>query len=245
MSHFEEVFERIKLATNAKTQVALAEVLGIRQSSISDAKRRNSIPSDWYMKLFEKFGLNPDWLKEGDGPMYLKTSDGGYTPYDGPMAARVREEAAHYAEPESKATVATVYSLECQPGANQPGDETADTSAIGSFKLNPVGKLAVPQSLSGPSTVVFRMDTGSMEPVVNRNAFIGVDRSQTSLRSGELFMIHMPYENGLAVKRVFSDTGQARFILRSENESHPEDYLPVKEQEARVFGRVLWVIQRF
>ena len=63
MTFFQEVYDRIRCATNARTQTELAAVLEIRQSSISDAKRRNSIPSDWYMKLFEKFGLNPDWIK--------------------------------------------------------------------------------------------------------------------------------------------------------------------------------------
>ena len=54
MTFFQEVYDRIRCATNARTQTELAAVLEIRQSSISDAKRRNSIPSDWYMKLFEK-----------------------------------------------------------------------------------------------------------------------------------------------------------------------------------------------
>ena len=57
MPAFAEIYERIKLATNSRTQVELAEVLDIRQSSISDAKRRNSVPGDWFMKLFEKFGI--------------------------------------------------------------------------------------------------------------------------------------------------------------------------------------------
>ena len=52
---FTEIYERIKLATNCRTQVELAELLNIRQSSISDAKRRDSVPGDWYMKLFERF----------------------------------------------------------------------------------------------------------------------------------------------------------------------------------------------
>lgn len=85
MPAFAEIYERIKLATSSRTQVELAEVLDIRQSSISDAKRRNSVPGDWYMKLFEKFGLNPDWLKQGVGPMYLRTEH-GYMPQDAPAA---------------------------------------------------------------------------------------------------------------------------------------------------------------
>ena len=82
---FTEIYERIKLATNCRTQVELAELLNIRQSSISDAKRRDSVPGDWYMKLFEHFGLNPDWLKYGVGPLYLRT-DKGYCPQEAPQA---------------------------------------------------------------------------------------------------------------------------------------------------------------
>ena len=82
---FTEIYERIKLATNCRTQVELAELLNIRQSSISDAKRRDSVPGDWYMKLFERFGLNPDWLKYGVGPLYLRT-DKGYCPQEAPQA---------------------------------------------------------------------------------------------------------------------------------------------------------------
>ncbi len=97
MTFFQEVYDRIRCATNARTQTELAAVLEIRQSSISDAKRRNSIPSDWYMKLFEKFGLNPDWIKSGTGPMFLKI-DQVYTPVEGPPEG-FHEEPAHYADP--------------------------------------------------------------------------------------------------------------------------------------------------
>ncbi|TIH19918.1 hypothetical protein D0S45_00850 [Marinifilum sp. JC120] len=57
------------------TQVRLAEVLGIRQSSISDAKRRNSIPSDWLLKALEVAGVDPNWIRTGLGPKYRVLSD--------------------------------------------------------------------------------------------------------------------------------------------------------------------------
>ena len=57
------------------TQVRLAEVLGIRQSSISDAKRRNSIPSDWLLKALEVSGVDPNWVRTGAGPKYRVLSD--------------------------------------------------------------------------------------------------------------------------------------------------------------------------
>ena len=110
MPGFAEIYERIKLATNSRTQVELAEVLDIRQSSISDAKRRNSVPGDWFMKLFEKFGLNPDWLKQGVGPMYLRTEQ-GYVPEDAP--ASLAESAAHYGDAMARGGILSVYDAKC------------------------------------------------------------------------------------------------------------------------------------
>ena len=64
--------ERVQQATGAKSQMALAHILGIRQSSISDAKRRGSLPDAWLLKLFRQFDLNPDWITEGQQPQYLR-----------------------------------------------------------------------------------------------------------------------------------------------------------------------------
>lgn len=135
MTFFQEVYDRIRCATNARTQTELAAVLEIRQSSISDAKRRNSIPSDWYMKLFEKFGLNPDWIKSGTGPMFLKI-DQVYTPVEGPPEG-FHEEPAHYADPNAISTLTKVYSTQC---AYEEGHPAPD--------LQTSGKIALPQSLS-------------------------------------------------------------------------------------------------
>lgn len=68
--------ERIYKATGARTQVQVAAALGVRQSSISDAKKRCSIPSDWLLKLYRSHGLNPDWLAEGHEPVYLSPAKG-------------------------------------------------------------------------------------------------------------------------------------------------------------------------
>jgi|GEM_PF-862647 len=63
--------DRIQETTNLHTQSALAACLNIRQSSISDAKRRDSIPDSWLVGLYEKYELNPTWIKTGEGAAYL------------------------------------------------------------------------------------------------------------------------------------------------------------------------------
>ena len=68
---YEETMARIKTVSRTQTQTELAKLLEVSQSSVAEAKRRQSIPADWYLKLFEKLGVNPDWLKKGNGPVYL------------------------------------------------------------------------------------------------------------------------------------------------------------------------------
>lgn len=68
---FEAQYKRIFAAAKCKTQVALANLLEIKQSSISDAKRRRSIPSAWLVKLFEKKRINPEWVRSGVEPVLL------------------------------------------------------------------------------------------------------------------------------------------------------------------------------
>ena len=67
-STFAEQMERIKLVTGKHTQTSLAELLGVKQSSVSDAKRRGKIPSSWLVILMRYKNANPEWILTGHGP---------------------------------------------------------------------------------------------------------------------------------------------------------------------------------
>ena len=54
-----------------KTQTELSAYLGIRQSSISDAKRRMMIPAAWLLTLLTREGVNPAWVLTGGGSKFL------------------------------------------------------------------------------------------------------------------------------------------------------------------------------
>lgn len=68
---FEIIYARILSVTSCATQMELAELLEVSQSSISDAKRRALIPDTWLIILFDKFRLNPDYLRCGTGTMHI------------------------------------------------------------------------------------------------------------------------------------------------------------------------------
>ncbi len=67
--------DRIFEAAGCRTQVELAEFLGIRQSSISDAKKRGAIPAEWLIKLLRENQINPDWILTGEGPRVLQPAE--------------------------------------------------------------------------------------------------------------------------------------------------------------------------
>ncbi len=68
---FDKFLQKIKIATKIEKQAELAEALGIRQPTVSDAKKRNSAPAEWLMKLYESHNLDPLWLAYGIRQAYV------------------------------------------------------------------------------------------------------------------------------------------------------------------------------
>lgn len=68
--------ERVFEAADCRTQEQLASLLGIRQSAVSDAKRRKSVPPEWLVCLFRLRGVNPEWVLTGYGPKFLNKESG-------------------------------------------------------------------------------------------------------------------------------------------------------------------------
>ena len=227
MSDFAEVFERIKIATNTKTQHEVSIVLGIRQSSISDAKRRNSVPPDWCLKLFTRFGLSPDWIIKGHGPMYLRT-DEGYAPVDPGLPPTPYEGATLYGDSSAKSDIVSVYSM-------------VEWSA-GNGKV--VGKLAMPRPFALPQNVVFQLDSTDMEPLIRKGAYIGVDTAQKAVVSGELYALMMSY-GSVVVRRVFPGSQGKDAVLRAENSQHPDAELPMDVIANAGVGRVVWTLNKY
>ncbi len=75
LSAFEFQYQRLLEAAECDTQAELSEVLGVKQSSISDAKSRQSIPATWQIKLFTEKSINPNWILYGEGGKFLVSTD--------------------------------------------------------------------------------------------------------------------------------------------------------------------------
>ena len=228
MSSFAEIHERICLATHCRTQMELAKVLGIRQSSISDAKRRNSVPGDWFMKLFEKFGLNPDWLKRGVGPMYLRTEQ-GYMPQDLPTPPTQKGQSL-----DDSLARSTVIPLHEMPASYTEGAAFPE--------LQVVGNIAIPTLWAHESIVALRMRGRNMGEVVSAGACFGVDTAARDVTSGAVYALYAPSE-GLVLRRLFLNVEQNAWLLQSESPDFPEATLAPATLRQRLLGRVVWTMQ--
>ena len=83
-----DMLRRFFQAAECKTQMELAAFLGIRQSSVSDAKRREVIPAEWLVTLMRQKNTHPDWVLSGIGPRFLLPVE---SPDDQLMPAPERE----------------------------------------------------------------------------------------------------------------------------------------------------------
>lgn len=75
---FEDQMRRIQEAAGTRTQANLADFLGIRQTSVSDAKRRGKIPAEWLVILMRVKQVLPEWILTGQGPCYTVALTGRY-----------------------------------------------------------------------------------------------------------------------------------------------------------------------
>ncbi|KHK04346.1 LexA family transcriptional regulator [Desulfovibrio sp. TomC] len=221
INRFEEAFDRIKKSTGMRTQVEIAKLLDIRQSSISDAKRRQSIPDSWLIKLYQIYNLNPNWVLDGEAPQFLGEQRSGAFLVKEPGEAYGRKP-RHYQMP--------VCSMARSEGTDGPWQEQA------------VDSLSVPEQFHRPSLVVVRMEESDMEPVIQRGAYVGIDKDRKTIRSGALYALDMPME-GLVIKKILHDAENARLILRSENPNFTDQILPAEGSAERIVGRIVWVIQ--
>jgi phage repressor protein C with HTH and peptisase S24 domain len=71
---FEDILKRIFEATGISSQTELASTLGINRSAITQARKKDAVPDKWILSLYRAFGLNPNWIETGTGPVFLKNA---------------------------------------------------------------------------------------------------------------------------------------------------------------------------
>lgn len=105
-----------------------------------------------------------------------------------------------------------------------------------------IESIEISEKLYRPTLLVVRMEDAGMEPVIRRQAYVGLDRDDVTVRSGEIYALDIPGE-GLIIKRVERDSVGERLRLVSASPRHAERSLPLGDPDYLVIGRIIWVIQ--
>lgn len=110
------------------------------------------------------------------------------------------------------------------------------------WEPEPIATVCIPPEYAKPGVFGLRIKGSSMEPLINRGAFVGVNSDDREFVSGDIYAVFIPYE-GLIVKRLFMDLATGDYVLRSINPEHPDMRLPIEQSEHLIVGRVVWVLQ--
>lgn len=66
------VIERLKAATKARTDRELAAFLNVSAAAISNARKNERVPADWFLQVGQRTGRSIDWLVSGLGPPQIR-----------------------------------------------------------------------------------------------------------------------------------------------------------------------------
>jgi len=215
---FEDVWRRIQLATNLKTQRDLALALKISSPSVSDAKGRGTFPLEWAFKLSRIFELSLDYLLGG--------GEVGAPPV---KADALRRETC-LCDPE----IILVPKVKARLSAGTGSLETnAEIKGRFGFRSNWIRSKGNPASM-----VLMDVSGDSMSPAIEEGDTALIDQSQTDVYVGKIYAIGI--DNEVFIKYV--DRVPGKFILRSAN----KDYAPIpvdlddESCSVRIIGRVVW-----
>lgn len=177
---FQKVLSRIRMVTGTRTQVELAAVLEIRQSSVSDACRRSTVPPQWYLTLLTKLGVNPLWVEHGTEPQYLL----------GPRRVAVSDEMDACG-----CLPVSVRSTRCPP----PSPTRAPVLSV-------VGEVFLPSAWLRPSFILLCLEADAGLPHFPRGAYVSVDTACVQPLPGEYYAV-FPAGGGVRMTplRVLAD----------------------------------------
>lgn len=216
----------MKSATQTRTQTELAAILEIGKAAISDAKRRNIIPSDWLLKLSRPpFRINPVWLESGQGVMRIPNanpSEHGLEPHNlGDPKFRLLPVASHKITPSAE-------------GASLRADNDDPQSLCYAFSNEWLAQRGSPERLK-----LLRVSGDSMRPALHDNDLVLVDESQREIREGKIFAIRI--DTDVVVKRVAKKPGALALI--SDNRDLYDPLVVDLEHDANIeiIGRVVWL----
>jgi hypothetical protein len=224
----------MKAATQSKTQTELAGILDVSKAAISDAKRRNIIPSDWLVKLSRPpHRINPLWIETGQGVMRIPGIGAGNT------------NAGYQEANAERFHIVPVAALKVTMNCLGPGLRTdrsatleldAEETRLPSYAFSQdwLARRGAPARLK-----LMRVSGDCMRPTLLDNDLVLVDESQREVREGKIYAIRI--DSDVVLKRIAKKPGAVTLI--SDNRDLYDPLVVDLEHDANIeiLGRVVWL----
>ena len=169
---FESFLKRVFEATGISSQTELAAALNINRSAITQARKKDSIPDKWILKLYKTFGLSPDWVESGSGATFLKKSTSDDSIFQNIPKVRAR--------------------LSAGGGSFEVGSEIEGYYAFRKDWLTTKGNIK--------KMVLMDIFGNSMEPELKDGDTILIDESQKDILAGAVYAVGV--DDTIMVKRL-------------------------------------------
>ena len=209
---FNTFYKRTSEALGIRSQLELAEKLGLNRSAISQAKKKKIIPDKWILNLYRFHGVNPDWIETGKGEVFLK------------HASKGNLEPEHIIVPKVKARLCA-------------GDGSFETDPeINHYCL--FQREWLRHKGQADKMVLMDIFGNSMDPELKNGDTVLIDGSEKDILAGLLYAIGI--NDTIMVKRVEKYPG--KLMLRSDNKEYAPIMIDGKDMKGvRIIGKVVWV----
>ena len=220
---FDEVFSRLK-GIGIKTQQQIADIVGITQSAVADAKKRGSFPKAWAVDIGKACTRSIDWILTGSSPeLAHKPGKTTHSPGDEENGLGEELEGGYFAVPMSNGEISA--------GGGMEPNNSFDFKLL--FKEDWLAKKGDPTNMS-----MIRVSGNSMEPTVQHGDVALINHAVNHIDTpGAIYAIAVDGQISLKRLQMIKKTGQIKVI--SDNKDYDVDY--VDPESVVINGKALWV----
>jgi len=210
-SEFNVIINRVFEATGIDSQTELARVLKINRSAVTQARKKGHVPDRWLLRLYRKFGLNPEWVENGAGRIFVSTAVGNVvTQFE---------------------KVPKVTARLCAGDGSFETD--ADVQAYHAFQSDWLRRKGKPEAM-----VLFDIFGNSMEPEIKDGDTVLIDQSQQAILAGAMYAVGI--EDTIMVKRIEKRPNKL-VLLSNHKDYLPVMLTREEASAVRILGKVIWV----
>ncbi len=225
MDSFDLVYARMLFVAGRRTQSELADILGLRQGSISEAKKRGYVPMQWFVRVADAFNVEIDWLRFGKPPIFRKKEDSQ------------AEQGSVFPDGANRLCEPDISPLEGSRVGELPVYSTVFCSD-GSFPL--CGRQVFPLEFLQEGIQVFRVLDATMAPTLNVGALVAVVRDKV-VKDGDVVAVFG--RSGLCFRRA-RRTKEGYELRGGESCAGKDMYLvPRAEWSGIYYGKAVWAFQ--